>query len=61
MLSVSVIAPDCMTADAYATTFQAMGVEKVTEFLKSHPELKVFFIYENKNQDLETKSLNGFP
>ena len=61
VLSVSVIAPDCMTADAYATTFQAMGVEKVTEFLKSHPELKVFFIYENKNQDLETKSLNGFP
>ena len=29
ILSVSVIAEDCMTADAYATTFQAMGIEKV--------------------------------
>ena len=61
VLSVSVIAPDCMTADAYATAFQAMGVEKVTDFLKTHPELKVFFIYENKDHELETKSLNGFP
>lgn len=61
ILSVSVIAPDCMTADAYATAFQAMGVEKVADFLKSHPELKVFFIYENEGQELETKSLNGFP
>lgn len=61
VLSVSVIAPNCMTADAYATAFQAMGIDKVTTFLKSHPELKVFFIFENKNGELETLALNGFP
>ena len=61
VLSVSVIANDCMTADAYATAFQAMGIEKVTELLKTHPELKVFFIFENKNNELETLALNGFP
>lgn len=61
ILSVSVIAPDCMTADAYATAFQAMGIEKVTTFLKSHPELKVYFIYEDKDQNLKTLNLNNFP
>lgn len=61
VLSVSVIADDCMTADAYATAFQAMGIEKVTELLETHPELKVFFIFENSNNELETLALNGFP
>ncbi len=61
ILSVSVIADDCMTADAYATAFQAMGIEKVTEFLKSHPELKVFLVFENDKKEFETLNLNGFP
>ena len=61
VLSVSVIANSCMVADAYATAFQAMGIEQVSEFLKSHPELKVFFVYENENKELETLALNGFP
>ena len=61
VLSVSVIAEDCMTADAYATAFQAMGIMKVSTFLESHPELQVFFVYEDENRMLETKSLNGFP
>jgi thiamine biosynthesis lipoprotein len=61
ILSVSVIAKDCMTADAYATAFQAMGIAKVTEFLKSHPELKVFIIFENDQNEFETLNLNNFP
>jgi thiamine biosynthesis lipoprotein len=61
VLSVSVITNDCMTADAYATAFQAMGVKKVTELLKTHPELKVFFVFENENKQIETLALNGFP
>jgi thiamine biosynthesis lipoprotein len=61
VLSVSVIAENCMTADAYATAFQAMGIESVKAFLKEHPELKVFFIFENEANTLETLALNGFP
>ncbi|MEP5339930.1 MAG: FAD:protein FMN transferase [Algibacter sp.] len=61
LLSISVIADDCMIADAYATAFQAMGIEKVKAFLKSHPELKVFLIFENEKKEFETLSLNGFP
>ncbi|MEO8933695.1 MAG: FAD:protein FMN transferase [Xanthomarina sp.] len=61
LLSISVIAEDCMTADAYATAFKAMGIEKVEQFLKTHPELKVFLIFENENKEFETLSFNGFP
>lgn len=61
LLSISVIAKNCMTADAYATAFKAMGIEKVKSFLELHPELKVFLIFENENKEFETLSLNGFP
>ena len=60
ILSVSVIAESCMIADGYATAFQAMGIEKVTACLKSHPELKVFFIFENEQNEFETLDLNNF-
>ncbi|WP_055445093.1 FAD:protein FMN transferase [Lacinutrix himadriensis] len=61
ILSVSVIGESCMTVDAFATAFQAMGIEKTTSFLENHPELKVFIIFENDNKELETLNLNGFP
>ncbi|REG90021.1 FAD:protein FMN transferase [Winogradskyella sediminis] len=61
ILSVSVLAEDCMTADAYATAFQAMGIEKVTEFLYKHSELKAFIIFENDDNEFETLTLNNFP
>ncbi len=61
LLSISVIAKDCMTADAYATAFKTMGIEKVKAFLKLHPELKVFLIFENAEKNLENMSFNNFP
>ncbi len=61
LLSISVIASNCMTADAYATAFKAMGIEKVKAFLEKHKELKVFLIYENEKNELETIGFNGFP
>lgn len=60
ILSVSVIADDCMTADAYATAFQAMGVANVKRFLETHSEYKVFLIFEDASKELKTVSLNGF-
>ncbi len=61
ILSVSVIAKNCMLADGYATAFQAMGILKLKPFLKQHPELKVFIIYENEMHTLKTLAFNGFP
>jgi len=61
VLSVSVIAPNAMLADGYATTFQAMGLDRTKDFLRVHPELQVYFIYLDKKDALQTLSLNGFP
>lgn len=61
VLSVSVITKECMVADAYATALMTMTVNDIEDFVKEHPELKVFVIFENDNKELETLSLNGFP
>lgn len=45
ILSASVFAKDCTTADAWGTAFMVMGHEKGIEMAKAHPELDVFFIY----------------
>ncbi len=45
LLSVSVIADDCTTADAYATALMVMGREKSMQWLQSHPELAAYLIY----------------
>ena len=45
LLSATVVAPDAATADAYATAFMVMGVEKAKRILKKHPELDAFLIY----------------
>jgi len=48
LLSTTVVAADCMTADAYATAFMVMGLEKSKQFLSENKDLKleVFFIYD---------------
>lgn len=61
VLSVSVITKECMIADAYATALMTMTVDGIKNFVKKHPELKVFVIFENDNNELETLSLNNFP
>ncbi|MCO5257219.1 MAG: FAD:protein FMN transferase [Lentimicrobium sp.] len=45
LLSVSVLADDCITADAFATAFMVMGVEKSRDFLIKHPGLEAHFIF----------------
>lgn len=44
VLSATVVAPDCMTADAYATAFMVLGLEKSKELLEKHPELAAMLI-----------------
>jgi FAD:protein FMN transferase len=59
-LSVSVLAKDCITADAYATAFMVMGVDKGKEFLKKHPHLEVYFIYTAPDGSMKTFYTKGF-
>ena len=45
LLSVSVVAQDCMTADAYATGFMVMGFEEAKKIAEQENEIEAFFIY----------------
>ena len=49
ILSATVIADNCATADAYATAFMVMGLEKAQKLLERHPELMAYFIYSDKD------------
>lgn len=50
VLSATVFAADCSTADAWATAFMSMGHIKGQDVLKMHPELDAFFIYSSGNE-----------
>lgn len=45
ILSATVLTDDCATADAYATAFMVMGLDKAKAVLDKHPELMAYFIY----------------
>lgn len=51
ILSATVLADDCATADAYATSFMVMGLEKAREVLGRNPEMMAYLIYSDENGD----------
>lgn len=53
LLSATVMAPDCTTADAYATAFMVMGIEEAKKVLDAHKELHVYFIYEDAKGQMQ--------
>jgi len=55
LLSISVIANDCMTADAYATAFLVMGLEKAKP-LAQQLHLEWYGIYTLPNGQMKTTS-----
>ena len=62
ILSSTVLAEDCATADAYATSFMVLGLDKAKAVLAQHPELMAFFIYSDEKGEMQewyTESLNG--
>ena len=44
LLSATVMAPDCMTADAYATAFMVMGLERSKALVDSLPGVEALFL-----------------
>ena len=49
ILSATIVANDCITADAYATAFMAMGLDKAKEMAASLPEIEYYIIYADEN------------
>lgn len=63
ILSATVIADNCATADAYATSFMVLGLDKAKKVLEKHTELMAYFIYsdsEGKNAVWFSPSMKGY-
>lgn len=53
ILSATVLAKCCAEADAYATAFMVMGMEKAKKVLEKHPELMAYLIYSDDKGNLQ--------
>ena len=45
ILSSTVVAKNCATADAYATAFMVLGLDSAVAICNAHPEIDAYFIY----------------
>jgi len=59
LLSVTVLAQDCATADALATSMMVMGMDSALTICSRHPEIKAYFIYQADDGSLATLSTPG--
>lgn len=59
ILSATIVADDCMTADAYATAFMAMGLDKARQVAASVPGIEYFVIYVDNEGKQQTEYSKG--
>lgn len=59
LLSASVFADNCMIADAYATAFMVLGVEKSKVVLENNPTVDAYLIYSGENGEISTFATKG--
>jgi thiamine biosynthesis lipoprotein len=60
LLSVSVMADDCATADGFATAFMVMGREASMNYLEGRPGLEAYFIEDAGEGEFEINYTEGF-
>ena len=61
IMSASVFAPDCATADAWAKALIILGLDGAKEILEKHPELDVFLVYSTSEgtKTFTSKNISG--
>lgn len=59
LLSATVLAPTCAEADAYATSFMVMGLDKARQVLERKKQLMAYFIYQNAQGGLSVWKSEG--
>ncbi|MGK7394833.1 MAG: FAD:protein FMN transferase [Candidatus Cyclobacteriaceae bacterium M3_2C_046] len=59
ILSASVLADHCITADAFATAFMVMGLEQAQHILKENPDLDAYLIYKVDEENLDVYATSG--
>lgn len=60
LLSVTVIAPDCITSDALSTAFMVLGLEKALPLAETMDDIEVYFIYTDSLGVMQTTMTSGF-
>ncbi len=60
LLSATVMANDCATADAFATAFMVMGLEKGIQYDEKNPDLDVYFIYTDEQGNNQVYASENF-
>lgn len=60
LLSATVIHPNCAAADAYATSFMVMGLERAKQFVESHKDIEAYLIYSDEQGAMQTWQSSGF-
>lgn len=60
LLSASVFADDCMTADAFATACMVVGLDSSMAMIEAIPDVEGFFIYADSSGVFQTKTTSGF-
>ena len=58
--SATVVAPNCALADAYATTFMAMGLEKSKELLPTLDQVEAYLTYVDADNNPKLYITKGF-
>jgi thiamine biosynthesis lipoprotein len=59
LLSATVVARDCITADAYATAFMVMGVDRSIRFLNENQFLDAYLIYSDEKGNFKVFYTGG--
>ncbi len=60
LLSSTIIANDCMTADALATSCMVLGVDSALSLIENLPDTEGYFIYSGENGEYLEKQTTGF-
>lgn len=60
LLSATVIHPNCAAADAYATSFMVMGLERAKQFVESHKDIEAYLIYSDDQGNMKIWQSSGF-
>lgn len=60
LLSATVLANDCMSADAFATAFMVLELDAGIEIARNIPEIEVYFIYTDEQGNTRDYMSEGF-
>lgn len=59
LLSATIIASDCATADGIATACMVIGLDSSVRFIESHPDYLAFFIFSDEKGNFRTWTSPG--